>query len=283
MGSLYTLYDACNKRKEAPKLNPTMTYTDLRSGSLAAFNMGDLVFVSLLSGLPSHNSSYGAHLNRVCKKAGIRHVTMHMLRHTFATKMIEAGVAPYVLQKLLGHTSIQTTINTHYNRRTDWGCNTVSNNLFRCELQKSSILTPAKSWSQNGVSAWYIDAINSDLFLFLRKPVIFAFNIVNIRKSCTFPTQYSTPRFSCQGVSARWARPGLRQRRLGHPGRPDPGPGSMDWEIPASLVPWEHLQKSLPVILCGRWEKYDWLLTQFYSNGKIKDTPEWRNWQTPGT
>lgn len=195
MGSLYTLYDACNKRKEAPKLNPTMTYTDLRSGSLAAFNMGDLVFVSLLSGLPSHNSSYGAHLNRVCKKAGIRHVTMHMLRHTFATKMIEAGAAPYVLQKLLGHTSIQTTINTHYNRRTDWGCNTVSNNLFRCELQKSSILTPAKSWSQNGVSAWYIDAINSDLFPFWENQWYLHSILLISEKVTLFPLNIARPVF----------------------------------------------------------------------------------------
>lgn len=116
---LHTLYDTRGARKEAPELNLTMTYTDLRSGNLAAFNMEDLVFVSPFSGLPSHNSSYGAHLNRMCKKAGIRHVTMHMLRHTFATRMIEAGVAPYVLQKLLGHTSIQTTMNIYVHATTD--------------------------------------------------------------------------------------------------------------------------------------------------------------------
>ena len=55
----------------------------------------------------------------MCKKAGIRHVTMHMLRHTFAARMIEAGVAPYVLQKLLGHTSIQTTMNIYVHATTD--------------------------------------------------------------------------------------------------------------------------------------------------------------------
>ena len=40
-------------------------------------------------------------------------VNTHMLRHTFATRCIEAGVRIEVLQKLLGHSDIQTTINTY--------------------------------------------------------------------------------------------------------------------------------------------------------------------------
>lgn len=36
-----------------------------------------------------------------------------MLRHTFATRCIEAGVDLLVLQKLMGHANIETTINTY--------------------------------------------------------------------------------------------------------------------------------------------------------------------------
>lgn len=40
-------------------------------------------------------------------------VTQHSLRHTYATRCIEAGMPPKVLQRLLGHEDISVTLNTY--------------------------------------------------------------------------------------------------------------------------------------------------------------------------
>ena len=42
-----------------------------------------------------------------------RNVNIHMLRHTYATRCIESRMPAEVLQKLLGHKDISTTINTY--------------------------------------------------------------------------------------------------------------------------------------------------------------------------
>ena len=47
------------------------------------------------------------------KSLGFTDVTSHTLRHTFATRCIEGGMKPVVLQRLMGHTNIQITLNTY--------------------------------------------------------------------------------------------------------------------------------------------------------------------------
>lgn len=70
----------------------------------------DLVFVNWRTGEPAKNSFYDTHLYKLCDEAEIGRFCMHALRHTYATRAIEAGMQPKVLQQLLGHASIKTTM-----------------------------------------------------------------------------------------------------------------------------------------------------------------------------
>lgn len=71
---------------------------------LFAQENGELVTTSAI------NSAF----KRICEKIEInREMNTHCLRHTFATRCIEAGISLPVLQTLMGHDRIQTTIDTY--------------------------------------------------------------------------------------------------------------------------------------------------------------------------
>lgn len=58
-------------------------------------------------------STFRDHYLRKLKEAGITPKRFHALRHTFATRAMESNVNPKVLSEMLGHATIQITLDTY--------------------------------------------------------------------------------------------------------------------------------------------------------------------------
>lgn len=58
-------------------------------------------------------STFEARYHRLTEQAGIRRIRFHCLRHTFATRCIEAGMDDKTLCELMGHSNVNITLNTY--------------------------------------------------------------------------------------------------------------------------------------------------------------------------
>jgi integrase len=99
-----------HKRNQAElKMRNRKAYHDL--DLVFAKEWGDLHGREDSLGLPLQSNSLGQReFARVLKAANVRPITVHGLRHTSATLLLQAGVAPQVVKQRLGHQLVATTM-----------------------------------------------------------------------------------------------------------------------------------------------------------------------------
>lgn len=62
----------------------------------------------------TRRTNVNSELKRILeKKFNITGISTHSLRHSYGTRCIESGMAPVVVQRLMGHTDIKVTLNTY--------------------------------------------------------------------------------------------------------------------------------------------------------------------------
>jgi integrase len=89
---------------------PAPLGTELRQWKLACPpNDLDLVFVNS-RGRPTCRQDKRDRLKAACKRAGVRPVTMHNLRHSYASQQLLNGTDPVEVSGLMGHSSPMTTL-----------------------------------------------------------------------------------------------------------------------------------------------------------------------------
>ncbi|WP_315167662.1 site-specific integrase [Metaclostridioides mangenotii] len=76
------------------------------------FQNNDYVFCNEI-GLPIDDKKPGRNLKSILNKINIEPIKFHALRHTYATRLFEAGVSPKTVQVLMGHSDISITMDIY--------------------------------------------------------------------------------------------------------------------------------------------------------------------------
>jgi len=78
----------------------------------SAWQDNNLVFASNI-GTYTEPRRVNMSMNKITDAAGLPRFTFHSLRHTFATRMLEANISAKIVQDVLGHADVTLTLNTY--------------------------------------------------------------------------------------------------------------------------------------------------------------------------
>ena len=102
---------------------------------------GDVEYVFVNPDTGTRYTDVKKSFSAVCRKANITDFRFHDLRHTFGTRLADAGVDVVKIKELMGHASIVTTM--RYIHATDQGKRGAITVLFRVSAAAST-----HRWSQ---------------------------------------------------------------------------------------------------------------------------------------
>lgn len=106
-----------NGKREIPMTNETFKILQSmkakrNESQIVKMEYKDYVFLNS-KGNPYFRTGFNTCIRDYCEKYNVPLFSVHTLRHTYATRCIEAGIRPKTLQKLLGHSNIETTMNMY--------------------------------------------------------------------------------------------------------------------------------------------------------------------------
>lgn len=110
-----------------------------------------LLFLDENKGLITTSQVNEAFKRMYKKQIGDKEVNQHMLRHTFATRCIESGMSAKVLQKILGHEDISTTLNTYVDAFSEYERKHIDNT--QAYLNEKGIGIPSKQDMKTSTSS----------------------------------------------------------------------------------------------------------------------------------
>ncbi len=75
--------------------------------------IGDFKYVTQIDGTFTPSYSFSSWLKAAAKKAGVKQIKLHSLRHSHVALLIEKNIQPLMIQERMGHSTIQITLGTY--------------------------------------------------------------------------------------------------------------------------------------------------------------------------